>query len=167
MRVTLYEPALAIDGKAYAGWANDGDELYFPHVDTCCAVLIFGDKAVVGGHMGSQLPSMSTPDYEAAGRYVWELVLANHQRLNSEGEGCKVVTIGESNWYGTVVHTLWSAATPLATLALRTTEKFCSKGVDIVATRSKILVLPCGSSGRFEFDVPEDYHYIGPNDVGE
>ena len=167
MRVTLYEPALATGGKAYAGWANRGDELYFPHVDTCCALLIYGDKAVVGGHMGSQLPNMQAPNYASAGRYVWELVLANHRRLNTVEEGCKVVTIGESNWYESVVQEIWSAAQADSTLALRTTEKFCSKGVDITATLDTIVVMPCQSHNRFEFKLPGDYEYIGPKNVGE
>jgi hypothetical protein len=167
MRVTLYEPALAINGKAYAGWAESGDELYFPHVDTCCAVLVYGNHAVVGGHMGSQLPSMDAPNYDIAGRYVWELVVANHQRLNAVDEGCKIVTIGESNWYKSVVHNIWGAVRPVGTLALRTTEKFCSKGVDIIATMDKIAVTPCGSSHSYEFALPDDYEYVGPKNVGE
>lgn len=167
MRVTLYEPALATNGKAYAGWAEPGDELFFPHVDTCCAVLIYGNHAVVGGHMGSQLPTMAAPNYDMAGRYVWELVLANHQRLNTVAEGCRVVTIGESNWYDTAVKAIWSAATPTGMLALRTTEKFCAHGVDIVATLDKITICPCGSSQSFEFAVPDDGDYVGPKSIGE
>lgn len=167
MRVTLYEPALAINGKAYAGWANQGDDLYFPHVDTCCAVLIYGNNAVVGGHMGSQLPNMAEPNYDIAGRYVWELALANHLRLNTADEGCKIVTIGESNWYSSVVHSIWGAAKPIATLALRTTAKFCYKGVDIYATMDRITVTPCGSHNSYEFTLPDDYEYVGPKNVGE
>lgn len=167
MRITLYEPALAVSGKAYAGWANPGDELLFPHVDTCCAVLIYGDNAVVGGHMGSQLPNMGEPNYEAAGRYVWTLVHANHRRLNTETEGCKVVTIGESNWYDTVVSTIWAAVRPIATLSLRTTEKFCSKGVDIIATMEKIVVSPCGTTQQFEYSLPDDYAYPMRKDIGQ
>lgn len=167
MRVTLYEPALAVGGKAYAGWANAGDELFFPHIDTCCAVLIYGDNAVVGGHMGSQLPNMSAPDYSAAGRYVWTLALANHNRLNTASEGCKIVTIGESNWYGPPVQSIWSAAKPTATLAIRTASPICSKGVDVFATMDEIVVVPCGSNVRFVYRLPEDYEYLGPVNVGD
>jgi hypothetical protein len=110
---------------------------------------------------------MADPNYDVAGRYVWTLVLANHQRLNTAAEGCKVVTIGESNWYKSVVHNIWAAAKPTSTLALRTTSKFCSKGVDIVATMDKIVVVPCGGSDRFEFDLPDDFEYVGPKNVGE
>lgn len=167
MRVTLYEPALAVDGKAYAGWANKGDELYFPHVDSCCAVLIYGDKAVVGGHMGCQLPGKGV-DYPGAGRYVWSLVLANHHRLNTRDADCTVVTIGHPNWYFHQVNQqIWTAAAPGATLALSTTEKFCSKGADIVATMEKIVVVPCGSRAAFEYKLPADGEYLGPSNVGE
>jgi hypothetical protein len=166
MRVTLYEPALAVGGKAYAGWAKRGDELYFPHVDSCCAVLIYGDRAVVGGHMGSQLPSMPAPNYAMAGRYVWSLVVANHQRLNTAAAGCKVVTIGHANWFMEQIHyEIWSAAEATSALTLRT-EKNCPKGADIVATLDGIVVTPCGSHTAFPFALPSDGDFVGPSDVG-
>lgn len=165
MRVSLYEPALAVGGKAYAGWANEDDELYFPHVDSCCALVIVGDKAAVGGHMGSQLPNAADPNYDIAGRYVWELVLANHRRLNSPDGPCTVITIGESNWYDSVVSAIWTAAQADGTLPLRTTAKFCPKGVDIVAMMKKVIVTPCGTHTHFEYAVPDGY--LERKDVGQ
>jgi hypothetical protein len=167
MRVTLYEPALAVGGKAYAGWANRGDELYFPHVDSCCAVMIYGDNAVVGGHMGSQLPSMESPNYAMAGKYVWSLVVANHRRLNTATAGCKVVMVGHPNWYMMQIqYEIWAAVDAGTALTLRTTEKFCSKGADIVATLDGIVVTPCGAHAGFQFGLPDDGEFEGPNDVG-
>jgi hypothetical protein len=157
MRVTLYEPALAVNGKAYAGWANEGDELFFPHVDTCCALIIVGDKAAVGGHMGSQLPTAPEPNYDIAGRYVWELVLANHRRLNSQDAPCTVITVGETNWYDSVVASIWSAVGPDGVLPLKSTPKFCSKGIDIRVTMKQVFVQPCGTNTTITYDIPDGF----------
>ena len=165
MKVVLKEPAEAKNGGAYAGWANAGDELFFPHVDSCCAVLVFGDKAVVGGHMGAQWPGEAAANYPNAGRKVWELVAANHRRLNSQDEGCRVVTIGHHNWYHhEVPSTIWGALKPVGTLALKITER-CPKGVDITATLTKIIVQACESNSLWEYDVPGEFEYIGPDEI--
>lgn len=165
MRVTLYEPALAVNGKAYAGWANRGDELFFPHVDSCCALIIVGDKAAVGGHMGAQLPNAAAPNHRAAGRYVWELVLANHLRLNTEGADCTVITIGESNWYDGVVSDIWLAARPDVVLPLRVTAKFCQHGADVLVMMDEIRIMPCQTNHTFILPMPtenQETKDIGP-----
>lgn len=165
MRVTLYEPALAVGGKAYAGWANEGDELFFPHVDTCCALIIVGDKAAVGGHMSAQLPGGAALDYAGAGRYVWSLVLANHRRLNTPDAPCTVITVGETNWYTEVVSTIWSTVGPDGALPLRTTDKCCPKGADITVTMKKVTVQPCGTNITYEYAVPDGFELT--KDVGQ
>jgi hypothetical protein len=165
MRVNLYEPALAVDGKAYCGFGDAGDELYFPHVDSCCALIVVGDKWMVGGHMGAQLPNDSEPNYQAAGRYVWTLVHANHTRLNGSDSPCKIITIGESNWYNGIVQSIWSTMSADAVLPLRVTAKHCSKGVNVTATMTRVSVQPCESNLTYGYDVPDEF--METKDIGE
>ena len=153
MRVTLYEPAAAVEGRAYAGWANWDDELYFPHVDSCCALIIVGDQAAVGGHMGAQLPGMAEPDPDFAGRNVWELVLANHLRLNTADTPCTVITIGDNNWHE-VIQAIWIAVDPDGVLPLRMINRLCPHGVNVLATRESIVVELYGTNTRFTYAVP-------------
>lgn len=117
--------------------------------------------------MGLQFFLMSMFDYEVVGWYVWELVLVNYQRFNIVSEGCKVVMIGELNWYGMVVYFIWGVVKFIVMLVLRMIVKFCFKGVDIVVISSKVLVLFCGLGNCFEFDVLDDYEYVGLKNVGE
>jgi len=165
MRVTLHEPAEATNGKAFAGQANPGDELFFPHVDSCCALIIVGDKVAVGGHMAAQLPGSEKTDHEAAGRHVWTQVLANHQRLNTPGASCTVVTVGESNWYAEVVSTIWTAAQPSGVLPLQITSKFCPYGADVCVTMADVMVWPCQKNVAYRYPILDDF--AERRDVGE
>jgi hypothetical protein len=86
----------ALRGSGYAGSVGEGDELFFPHVESCCALMVFGDKRLVGGHMGIQYPDVAV-GYAAAGKKVWTLVAAEHKRLNSKGGA--LVMLGDLGWF--------------------------------------------------------------------
>jgi len=146
MEVWLVAPGEVTDSwnkrrnAGYKGWVKGNDVLFFPHVETCCALILFGDKFIVGGHMSLSLPE---PHYDPEGespkngRYVWQQVAADYTRLNSRKP--LLMTIGPLNWYTKEVPTIIQAVKPLGTRLLKTTWEFPA-GVDVWAYKDTVLV---------------------------
>jgi hypothetical protein len=168
MKVELLEPGKvnAKSGGIFIGSAGEGDYLLFPHVDSCIALIVYGENCLVGGHLGAQMPGAKETNYPKAGRYVWQKVAGIHANLNGKGSDCQVVTIGHPNWYiKEVVSDIWAALKPNGQLALKTTEKQ-PKGVDIMASRDKIIVKKCPNWGQtWEYTPPGEWEYVGPEDI--
>ena len=64
-KVEILEPGKAIPAnRGYAGVGDPGDELFFPAVDSCCAVAaILEDGTLIGGHLGAQWPGEKDKNY--------------------------------------------------------------------------------------------------------
>jgi hypothetical protein len=98
----LVEPANVQLGKNnYIGFGVSTDQFYFPNVSSCCAVIFFGPKFMVGAHMGMGWPQKGIEiDYNRVANLMLSEVFAlyNERNLNTNVRP-KILTIGSDGWY--------------------------------------------------------------------
>lgn len=168
-RLTLLEPAeinnptkgrIKTAREGYAGVVRRGDEMYFHHVSSCCAVMVFGDKVLVGGHMGEFWgDETGAKNIAAAGRKVWTLIAAEHARQNSKGGA--LLMVGAKPWFTEVSANIIEAIKP-AFCRLYATDNFAnSVNISVVLSANAkdmpINIESCESGDKASLQEPDTY----------
>jgi hypothetical protein len=98
------EPAHAQGAALYVQHAGPGDEILFPHVDSCMAIaFILDDGTVIGGHVPAQWGPQDPLDYAGNADRVSSLMTAAFILLSdferrTHRFARKLVTLGDGNW---------------------------------------------------------------------
>ena len=99
-RVELLEPGEAIPkGSGYVGVtdSSDASEIFFPHVDSCLAlVLILNNKRLIGGHVPQEWPG-NKPDLKFCIKKIIDLMHAQFEEVGGEIE--RLIMAGDSAWF--------------------------------------------------------------------
>ncbi len=157
MRIELLEPGAAIPkGRGYVGVGKAGDEIFFPHVDSCCAVVgVFNDGAIIGGHIGAEWPGNGV-DREFAAQRVFTLMTANMRRVKAdEVKYLALVYPHETGWEkpaGAILRTWYTDG------FINVDTRAAGSGVDVLVTHTHVSVtdLKTNRTVVYEFsDLPQ------------
>jgi hypothetical protein len=138
--------------------SDDKDELSFPHVDSCLAVVYkTDDDRLIGGHVGAIWPGETEPDYSQNLNRVLETM---NMRLG-EAKIIEIYLIGSSNWNSviqslTAPGSLWHEYSLECAIKQFDTSPY-SKGVDVTFSNQQMTMHDL--AGRIEervdkFDEP-------------
>ena len=97
---TLYEPSIATEKSLdYVDSAVVGDELFFPHVDTCCALAaVLSNGTVVGGHVPLLWGGTNNGDAAANMPRVWGRLETLRRAINGPPTVAGIIAIGPAHW---------------------------------------------------------------------
>lgn len=161
---TLYEPKIAHEkGTEYVEWGAPGDVLFFPHVDSCCALaVVMDDHSMVGGHVPLQWGGME--DMNAAGNMQKVYDLIDTARRNHGGGRAVtgIIAVGPAHWtipYGVILKDFdptYSMEFP----ALRVDTQSTKNGVDVTITSTGtgvvVEVQDCTTQFIKTYPMPDD-----------
>ena len=99
-RITLYEPTIAAEHQAdYVGSAAVGSKLFFPHVDTCCALAaVLSNGTVVGGHVPLLWGGPNDGDAATNMQRVWGRLGTLRQAINGPPTVVGIIAVGPFHW---------------------------------------------------------------------
>lgn len=155
MRIELLEPGEAIPrGRGYVGVGGADDEIFFPHVDSCCAVVgVFADGAIIGGHVGAQWPGREV-DREFSGQRVFSLMVANQHRVNATDLRHLVCVYPGATGWTPVVGSIYGTWYTDGFLDVDTAG--AAQGVDVLVTHTTVTVRDCKTNLTKEFQLGDD-----------
>ncbi len=155
MRIELLEPGEAIPrGRGYVGVGDANDEIFFPHVDSCCAVVgVFGDGAIIGGHIGAEWPGHGL-DRAFSGQRVFSLMVANQHRVNATGLRHLVVVYPGGTGWTPVVSSIYGTWETDGFMDVNTGG--AARGVDVLVTHAAVTVRDCKTNLTKTFQLSDD-----------
>lgn len=132
---TLYEPKIAQEkGTGYVGWGNLGDELFFPHVDSCCALAVVLDNhCIIGGHVPLQWGGMDDMNAAANMKKIYNLIDVTRRNHVGGRTVAGIIAVGPSHWtipYGAILRE-FDPTYSLEFPALRIDTTATLNGVDV------------------------------------
>jgi hypothetical protein len=154
MQIELLEPGIAVPkGRGYVGVGDPGDTIYFPHVDSCMAIVAIFDKTrLIGGHIGAQWPGHHEVDYKFCGNQILTLMEANRKRVKADACTTLILVYPGSTGWKDVASAAYGSWSPDAMIDIDTT--FCAKGADITVTATTITLVDCKTNLSKEYAVP-------------
>lgn len=139
------------DSCDYIGvWSNPDDSLYFPHVDSCLAIIyITTDDEIVGGHVGAIWPGDDLAEYKGnASRIIDEM----KEMVASRGSCIKQILFyhnpSEAGIWSEATKLLYEMATRLAIdepNQITTYIPHHPKGVDLIINAQNCLIVDCAT----------------------
>ncbi|HEX7238937.1 MAG TPA: hypothetical protein VF263_01615 [Longimicrobiaceae bacterium] len=155
MQIELLEPGAAIPkGRGYVGVGKAGDEIFFPHVDSCCAVVgVFNDGAIIGGHIGAEWPGVGVNRAFSTQR-VFTLMTANMRRVKAdEIKNLALVYPHETGWdkeVNAILQTWYTDG------FVNVDTRMAGSGVDVLVTHTHVFVTDLKTNLTKEFVFSED-----------
>ncbi len=134
-RITLYEPSIAAEQQLdYFGSAGVGDKLFFPHVDTCCALAaVLSNGTVVGGHVPLLWGGNNNGDAATNMPRVWGRLDTLRQAINGPPAVVGIIAVGPAHWTKpySVVQANFDPDFMLAFPSLRVDTQKTANGADV------------------------------------
>lgn len=132
---TLYEPKIALEkGTGYVGWGAVGDELFFPHVDSCCALaVVLDNKSLVGGHVPLQWGGMEDMNAGANMKKIYDLIDVTRRNHVGNRAVTGIIAVGPAHWtipYGVILKN-FDPDYAMEFPALRIDTQATANGVDV------------------------------------
>ncbi|MES2297926.1 MAG: hypothetical protein V4582_12845 [Pseudomonadota bacterium] len=140
-----------------------GDELFFPHVDSCCALaVVMADKSMVGGHIPLQWGGMDDMDAATNMQKIYDLIDVTRRNHAGGKAVAGIIAVGPAHWtipYGVVLAKFdpdYSMEFP----ALRVDTQRTANGVDVTirSTVGKFVVdvVDFKTKEAKSYDMPDD-----------
>lgn len=148
-RVELLEPGEAIPkSRGYVGVTDPSEtsEIFFPHVDSCLAlVLILDNNRLIGGHVPQQWPGQGVPNLNFCVKKIIDLMDAELKRVG--GTIQRLIMVGDRAWFhadrGTEANTAMAQWEQYENWIQLSVEPQGGGGTDVSVTRKSIKLVKC------------------------
>ena len=160
----LYEPMIAREkGLGYVGWMDRAGELFFPHVDTCCAVAVaFENNAIIGGHVPLVWGPKDGANASGNFKRIFDLIEVTRQNHVSKSKVRCLYAVGPEHWRRPFSDTLakYDPAFSLEFPALQVMTDSTANGADVRLTTDlktvSLTVIDFKTKAAKTYETPEE-----------